>query len=318
MMARTPSLPTFLIGGERRSGTTTLYNELQAHPDIFLYPKPDYCYFVEDELSSRQWFDGGVDASAWEATHNVEDYAEQFRAGAGKSAVGHKGADLLFWKPAHSRIARFVPGVKILITLRNPVSRAWSHYWNEVGKGRETLEFDEALAAEGERCERSAFARFHLSYLQRGFYAQNLRTLFASIPQHQVMVITVEQSRLRREDTLSEIYRFIGVDPTQGLTRAGQVSNENWTMVPRTWARRPGIRSVEQAYLRMTEGVTVRVAHNVESRRRLRRITQSLFRRPASGIAMPERLRARLRETYLPHVRDLESMLGRTMDEWSL
>ena len=311
-------LPTFIIAGERRAGTTTLYHQLRAHPDVFLYPKSDYCYFVEDELSSRQSFNGEADAVAWELAHSPKDYANHFEAAGEKTAVGHKGADLLFWQPAHSRIARYVPGIKLLITLRNPVTRAWSHYWNEVGKGREVLDFGEALAAEADRCRQSAFARFHLSYRRRGFYAESLKTLFTSVPQSQVMVITVEQSRLQPEATLQDIYRFIGVDPDQGLSRAGQVSNENWTMVPREWARGPGARAIEKAYLRVTEGVTVRLTNDVESRRRLRRATNGLFRRPAAGIPLPEHLKTELRRVYAPHIEDLESLLGRSLDEWKL
>ena len=55
-------LPTFIICGERRCGTTSLYTWMRAHPEVFLYPKADMDYFIEDEIArTREWVDGEAD-----------------------------------------------------------------------------------------------------------------------------------------------------------------------------------------------------------------------------------------------------------------
>jgi hypothetical protein len=309
-------LPTFIIAGERRCGTTSLYHWMRSHPEVYLYPKPDSDYFIEEEALYNNGVRQEPDGERWEKTHSIEDYSEKFGEAEGFRAIGQKDADLLFWKPAHPRLARYLPEGRFIITLRDPVKRAWSHYWNEVGKGRETLSFEEALKAEDERCLKSLFARNHLSYRARGFYEQSLRSFFEHISPSRVLIITLEESRSQPKQTLSKIYEFIGVDPHAGLEHAGNHHNENYTMLPRQWAEWPVIKPLKNAYIKATEGVIVRVTKDAESRRRLRRSTQSIFRQPVSRITMPERIASELSRVYAPHKGALETLLGRRLPEW--
>ncbi|MCP3869651.1 MAG: sulfotransferase [Gammaproteobacteria bacterium] len=309
-------LPTFIIAGERRSGTTSLYSALQVHPEINLYPKSELNYFVEQELSGRQWIDGEPDSARWEETHSIEEYSTLFSDGGAGTAVGHKGADLLFWKPAQTRMMRYAPNARILITLRNPVNRAWSHYWNEVGKGRETLEFDNALQQEQQRSARSAFARFHLSYRARGFYADSLRSFFKVVPREQVLVVTLEESRIHRRDTLGRIYTHLGVNPELGLEGGEQRRNVNWTTVPRPWTRNPLVRPLASAYTALVHAIATPLTRTKEQRHNLRRLLKTPVRHPASGILMPEETRIRLTELYAPGIEALEELLGRSLKEW--
>jgi len=309
-------LPTFIIAGERRSGTTSLYSALSVHPEIHFYPKSELNYFVEQELNGRQSFDGEPDAARWEETHSIKEYSGLFGDGGGRSAVGHKGADLLFWKPAHRRMMRYAPDARILITLRNPVSRAWSHYWNEVGKGRETLEFDDALKQEQQRSAQSAFARFHLSYGARGFYADSLHSFFEIVPKEQVLVVTLEESRGHRRDTLDRIYSFLGVNPELGLEGGEQRRNANWTTVPRPWTRNPLVRPLAAAYTGLVHAIATPLTRTKEQRHNLRRLLKTPVRRPASGILMPEETQIRLTELYAPATEALEELLGRSFNEW--
>ncbi len=311
------TLPTFIIAGERRSGTTSLYYWMKQHPDIYLHPVTDMNYFISDELTkARTWRDGETDPEGWEKTHDLEDYAGLFKDSEGFSAVGHKGADLLFWKPAHARIAQFLPEAKFIITLRNPVRRAWSHYWNEVGKGREKLSFKAAIEAEEERCRKSAYARLHLSYIRRGFYRQSLEAFFQHVDPERVLIVALEQSWARPKETLMEIYKFIGVDETLGLEDAGSARNENWTTVPRPWAESVAIKPLVNSYARISEGVIVRLIKEAEKRRKVRKYVQTVFRRPASNIEMPDDVKAHLKEIYAPHISSLEAFLGREFPEW--
>lgn len=310
-------LPTFIIAGERRCGTTSLYRWISSHRDVYLHPRTDFNYFIEDEIvGARKWRDGEADASAWERKHSVAQFSQLFAAANGHLAIGHKGADLLFWEPAHQRLARYVPEAKFLITLRNPVKRAWSHYWNEVGKGRETLSFEQAITAEEERSKRSAYARNHLSYVSRGFYERSLTTFAKSICPSRVLVVTLEETRARPQETLSKIYKFLDLDSRFGMTSVGTQHNENWTMVPRDWARLPVIKQLQPAYLRLSESFIVRATKDTTKRRKARRYAQLMFRKPAGEINMLPETRAKLVELYRPHILALETLLRRKLPEW--
>ena len=311
------SLPTFVIAGERRCGTTSLASWIECHPDIYMHPNRDMAYFIEDEIVGKStWRDGEADADRWEKTHSPRAYAELFLDGDGFKAVGEKSADYLYWKPAHERIAGYLPEAKFIITLRNPADRAWSHYWNEVGKGRETLSFEEALKAEDERCLKSAWARDHLSYIRRGFYDESLSAFFEYIPPERVMVVTVEQSHTSSRKVLEGIYRFLGVNSSLGYELAGTKHNVNWTMISRSWANLPIVNAVGRIYSRVVGKIAEAMAEDIDKRREINKKLGVVFKKPATGISMSEKSREYLKKLYEPHIGALEVLLGRKFSEW--
>ena len=309
-------LPTFIIGGVRRGGSSSLYHAIRQHPDIFLYPHSELNYFVEEEVNGRRWREGPVDPGQWEATHSIDDYAALFANGSRVSTIGHKGADLLYWLPAHARIARFVPQARFIFTLRHPARRAWSHYWIERAKGRETLSFENALAAENERAEKSDWARFHLSYRTRGFYDDQLKRFFDVFSRDHVLVITLEQTIARPRDTLQQVYRFLDVNPELGLDSAGTRKKQNWATLRRPWTLHSGIRPVIDGYERTTNVLTKLLMRSKESRRLMRNNLQRPFRQPMRKITMPDECRAELDTVYAPHIAALENLLNRSFEEW--
>lgn len=309
-------LPTFIIGGARRGGSTSLYHAIHQHPNIFLYPNSELNYFIDDEVRGKKWREGHVDPDRWEATHSIEDYAALFENGSGAIAIGHKGADLLFWHPTHARIARFVPNARFIFTLRHPVKRAWSHYWNECAKGRETLSFDEALAVEDERAKKSDWARFHLSYRARGYYDVSLKRFFEVFQTDRVLVITLEERIARPRKTLQRVYRFLGVNPELGLDLAGTKRQQGWATVRRPWTLHVGIRHLVDSYEHVTDRLTKRFTRSKESRRLMWSGLQLPFRQTFRKIAMPKECQAKLDAIYAPHIAALEDLLNRSLAEW--
>jgi hypothetical protein len=152
--------------------------------------------------------------------------------------------------------------------------------------------------------------------VSRGFYDRSIEAFFENISPSRVLIVTLEQSRSQPEETMAQIYEFIGVDATRGLRLAGTQHNENWTMVARPWSKLPVISSIERTYITMTERFIVRLTKNTVRRRRARKYSQLLFRKPASGIAIPGKIRSELSSIYRPHIKRLESMLGRQFPEW--
>jgi hypothetical protein len=117
--------PTFIIAGERRSGTTSLTYYFQSHPEIYLLPKIDIAYFVDPQTKGiRDKLKGKINTSLWAKEFSKEHYISLFEGAEGKKAIGEKSADYLFWEESHQRIKDTLPDVKIILSLRNPVERA--------------------------------------------------------------------------------------------------------------------------------------------------------------------------------------------------
>lgn len=310
-------LPTFIIAGERKCGTTALHHWLSGHPEIYIHPHWDMNYFVDEDVTGGPRSEAEIDLEKWERTHSPSAYAELFRDGVGRQAIGEKTADLLFWQPAHERMARYLPACRYIVILRNPVERAWSHYWNELGKqGRETLGFEEALAREAPRCQRSAYARNHFSYRARGFYDQTLKRFYEHIAPNRVLVITSEEMRSEPTATLQKVYRFIDVDPHVGLELAGSRHNENVTQISRPMANRPAFKAIARSYNRLSASLAYRLTTSPAQASKLKTYLQLPFRQPARRLPIPNDIRARLQQTYRPHVEALEVLLGRQLPEW--
>ena len=101
----TMPLPSLVIAGERRCGTTSLANSLSAHPEIFIHSKRDSGYFVDAHIRK-----GGPQID-WDATHSISDYEGFFSdaTGANKAVVGEKSADYLFLRPHTKGLQDFCP-----------------------------------------------------------------------------------------------------------------------------------------------------------------------------------------------------------------
>jgi len=313
-------LPNFVIVGERKSGTTALCHWM-AHPDVYMHPREDMNYFIEDEiLVTTTWRDGPADPQRWERTHSAEQYASLFTEVEGQRAIGEKSADLFFWRPAHERMVRLLPEARFIVLLRDPVKRAWSHYLDELAKGdgREALPFADALAAESERSARSAYARLHLSYRARGYYDEVMRDFLAHVPRERLLVLTLEQMGAAPRETLEAVYRFIGVDPNVGLEMAGTRHNEAGdTNVPRRWARWPAVRPIAGAYHHLSARLIERFLSDPVRRQRAKNAAYLPFLQSGKRLKMSPEIRAELARDFTPHVRALEELLGREFPEWT-
>lgn len=310
-------LPTFLIAGERRCGTTSLFHALLEHPDVHLHPRRELAYFVEDELKDWGCRDvAALDEAAWARTHDREGYAACFADCGDAKAIGEKSADYLFWRPCHGRMAEIAPDLRLVLTLRNPVDRAWSHYWNEVEKEREPLSFDKAIEAESTRRSTRPYLHYHLSYLERGSYDVSIASLLEHFPRERVLVITLEERIAAPVETLRTIYEFIGVDPSIGLENAKGHYNRNAALTLRGWAKIPPIPLVERAYSRVTHSLLWRILKKPERVKKARRAFLKPFRKPAVKVPLPPETRARLWADLEGPVDRLEELLGREFPLW--
>jgi hypothetical protein len=209
-MGQPRALPDAVILGAMKSGTTSLHNYLVQHPGV-----------IEPLRKEVHYFD-----------INVERGERWYRAHFGRE--GEPGLNLdsspyyLFHPAVPQRMHALLPQARLIVLLRDPVRRA---YWHERDKGRESLSFEEAIAAEAERLGRAqdrladgTLARSrehqHFSYLARGRYAEQLERWFAVFPRGQFLVIRFEDLAREPLAALNVTLDFVG------LPRAASVSLE--------------------------------------------------------------------------------------------
>jgi hypothetical protein len=177
-----------------RSGTSTLARWLGEHPQVFVAPGKELHFFDHH-------FDKGID---W--------YRSLF-AGAGKeSQLGEATPNYMHETTAIQRIAEALPSVRLLVSLRNPVDRAYSHYWHNRSRGKEELSFDEALDAELDRIGKGGTNRAWFSYCSRGHYIDQIEEVLRFFPRTALHVEIAEEMQSNPGKSLGIIYRFLEVD----------------------------------------------------------------------------------------------------------
>lgn len=199
--------PSFLIVGEMKCGTTSLYRYLERHPDVRSPFQKEPFYFAHAFHRGERW------------------YRSLFPLARESGITGEASTYYLFHPLAAERIAAFAPEIKLIVLLRDPVTRAHSHYQHSRDKGREPdLTFEEALAAEPDRIGADearivgepgfeSFAHMHYSYVARGRYAEGLERLYRHFPREQVLVLAAEDLFADPASVARRATDFLGLAP---------------------------------------------------------------------------------------------------------
>lgn len=191
----------FFIIGAQRSGSTYLYNVLDAHHAVFMAKpvRPEPKYFL------------GPDSAAAGYSTYRQTYFEQ----AGEASwLGEKSTSYIERVDAAQRIAQTIPDARILVILRDPVERAISNYHFTRGYGLEPLDFESALAEEVRRLDEGLVENVSVSpyaYCQRGRYVDYLER-WAGLFDVDRMAVLVAESFIGNASAIAALYRWLGVD----------------------------------------------------------------------------------------------------------
>jgi len=137
--------PDFFIPGAPKSGTSSMYEYLRQHPEIYFPSLKEPRYFATDQ-------DSGFDRDGPFFVRELEDYLALYRGVRGEKRIGDASVQYLSSRAAPERIREFSPDARFIVLVRNPVDIAYSLHGQRLAGGGEDIEdFEEALAAEPDR-----------------------------------------------------------------------------------------------------------------------------------------------------------------------
>jgi hypothetical protein len=194
----------FVLAGAQKSGTTALHYFLSRHPNITMGNQQEMHFFDNDALF--------VSAVDYEELHN------HYPPLAPSTIAGDCTPSYIYHEPAMERIWKYNPKIKLLILLRNPVDRAFAHWNMQRFRGREPLDFFDAVREEKNRIGGApAVEARRFAYIDRGFYGQQLARLFQFFARDQVKVVKFEEFKEKQRDTLASIFSFLGLEPLRSI-----------------------------------------------------------------------------------------------------
>ena len=230
-------MPDFIIIGTQKGGTTSLYRYLIEHPCIApIYIKEPH-FFDIYFYKGLQWY------RAHFPTTVEKYYARHVQKH--DLITGEASPYYLFHPHAPKRIAKTLPEVKLIVLLRNPVNRAYSHYYHEVAGGHEKIAtFEEAIACEEERIAKEAellakneqyisYNHRHFSYLARGIYVDQLKVWMSLFPKEQFLILKSEDFYADPAAGLKQVLDFVNVPDLSLKAQKEEYEQLNTTTPPR-------------------------------------------------------------------------------------
>lgn len=296
--------PTFLLLGAPKCGTTSLAYYLSQHPDVH-FSDPKEPVFFEAE------YEEGLD-------HYWRKYFAGWR---GQPAIGEGRVWHLYLPFVPERIRASLPDARLVAVLRDPVDRAFSHWWHRFSRGQESLDFETAIArdrarieaGEGFRGEEGArrwreglyglhSATRHRALLDLGFYDEQLERYLALYPASQLQVLLYDDLARAQDDVMRDVFRFVGVDPEAPIEDTSEQNVRRETQ--RSASARRALFAIR----------ALRLQHLVP--KRLRPLVHRAAERPAKRPRLRPEVRASLVEYFEPHTARLEAMLERDLSAW--
>ena len=224
--------PSFLIIGAQRCGTTSLFRSLMQHPRIRPPVKKEIHFFDDHYHLGRDWY-----CSHFPPVRLFEGLI-----------TGEASPYYLYHPLAPSRVAGTYPDMKLIVLLRNPVDRAWSHYHHNRRRGRESRSFEDALAMEASQLkgeeERMVFEpgykseiHRHFSYTARGIYAPQIRRWLDCFRRNRFLFIRSEDYFKCPQKILESVFDFLGVGATNRIMVPEKPAHANGGMPQETRQR---------------------------------------------------------------------------------
>ncbi len=296
------ALPSFVVIGAARAGTTALHSYLRQSPQIFMPDRKEPNFFAfEDEVLACQG--PGADFINNSVTR-LADYRALFDAAAPGALIGEASPLYLYAEKAPRRIAHHIPKARLVAVLRNPVDQAFSHFLYATKYRIEPVaDFAEALRREDERMASGWQPLFGYSRFPR--YADQIARYHAVFPKEQLLIRTYDEFQAEPSRVVGDILRHIGADTSfrpdmrEKLNAGGRPKNaafQDFLMKSNPLTRAIGLVVPQKARMRIRD-----------------RLAALNLRRDDD---MPRAARQLLHDRLDDQIRALGPMIGRDLSSW--
>lgn len=281
--------PNFLVIGAMKSGTTSLYHYLRAHPQVYMPDLKEVDFFTAELNWGKGW--------KWYA-RQFTDAKLQERA-LGEASTSYTKHPRYTGVP--ERIARHLPNVKLIYVLRNPIDRMRSHYQHNVALGEEKAPIEEALLS-------------NPSYLDTSRYALQLERYLDHFPRERILLFSAEELRHQRVDTMRKVLTFLEVDPDAEISTLQEefYKTEERAAVPAPVA---AVRNLLKKTFPKSVGLwRGRFVPDAVKKRMGRKVGSQQAAKPT----MSDATRERIREALADDLTRLRAHVGDDFDAWGL
>ena len=290
------TLPNFLIVGVQKAGTTSIYNYLQEHPQIYMSSVKETNFLEQDweNLPPEQQNKNGI--------VTLEKYREVFAGVQDEIAIGEASPNYLFhYESSAARIKKYVPHAKLIVILRNPVERAYSDH---LMHKRDAIGYRSL----SEQIKHSAHKSF---ILRKGFYYKPLQYYFEQFDREQIKVFFYDDLCDNPQDFMQSMYRYLGVNDTffPDVNKKAQVAK-----IPKNQSVNNLLQ--RKNMLRSATANILKMVMPVEARQKLRDRLINLNSHAKQQAPLSPEERQQLIELYREDILKLQDLVERDLSRW--
>ena len=296
------TLPTFLVIGVTKAGTTALYQHLKAHPEVYMSPVKEPDFFSYE--GKRRGLPSRRDASIT----SLEDYYALFEGVQDEKAIGEASPRYIYSPVAPARIQELIPEARLIISLRHPVDRAYSHYMMMLNSGvfDDHRPFEEVFREKARTVETWAQEPFACYGLRHSLYHDHLQRYFEYFPKDQIRIHLFDDYFSEPRSVLSDIYQFVGVE-------AGFVPDLNARYNPTFGI--PRNKALHKTVMR--PNLIKTVAKKIIPATVSRKISGRILKRIRSEKpTLSEEVRVEFVEVYREDILKVQDLIGRDLSPW--
>jgi hypothetical protein len=310
--------PNFFVVGAGKAGTTSLYHYLQQHPEIYMSPLKEPCYFASElragnlsrdfarhvrrqtrELPGHLGDSLPVRPLGW-LVSEWEEYLRLFHQVREERAIGEASAAYLWSETSAVNIRERIPGARIVMILRDPAERAFSQYMHQLAEGLTRYTFREQV----EKAARTSGAELSIlhPFLEVGLYYRQVRRYLDVFPKENIRIYWYEEDWRQPARLMADLFAFLGVDPSF-VPDLSQRSLQQ---------RAPRVSAVNYLLQKSNVWPSMKGMVPPAMRARLRRLAF----RGGRTVAMDPKDREYLIAYYREDVLALSALLGRDLSRW--
>lgn len=294
-------MPNFIIIGAARSGTTSVYQYLRQHPQICMSTIKETNYFAF--LASQMPGSRILPLLPWKVT-TEKDYQALFRATKKHLAIGEASPFYLFAPGVPALIKKYLPEVRLIAILRNPVERAYSAYLKNLSEGFENRPFKQAIEDEIQGATTAVNTTTY--HVRAGLYHNLLSRYLENFDHTQLQIYFYEDLVNSSRTFMRAIFKYLDVDAE--FVPNVSIRFNRGTILP--IKKNAGFRKVKQLTWRLGQhlpGTLYFFLHNVQQS-----IQSKLLPTPKLGAEG----RILLRDLFVEDIERLQALTGRDLSKW--
>lgn len=277
--------PNFFIVGAPRAGSTSLYEYLKETKRVFMSPVKEPYYFAPSV---------NPEVNLLRPINDKKKYLELFKNVTDEKAIGEATTSYLWDPQAPNLIHETIPNAKIIILLRDPIERAFSHYLKQISSGSETGTFSDSI-----KKALNAKPDYSGLIIETGFYYEQVKRYFKIFGKENIKIIIFEEFIKNTKSQFQEILDFLQVDSKapDNLGNIYNPSKQTRGKFSEVIIRNKFLRKIGKNILPRSFGTTLKTVFGKDA--------------PKPSISEPDR--KFLQEIYFEDVKKLEKLLNRKL-----